>query len=141
MGMNVHVGWGLVHAAERGRAGVVGLVGHDGILRIQRKATLCSKIGGWTSGIVDGRSLGQTGTSAAAHAGVLIATGWGLGSRRQAESGELIARQQRSFGRVVVVPGNISRTAGVDLRNRRQLQLFGFTGEHWRRVGRGRGRC
>lgn len=27
-----------------------------------------------------------------------------------------------------VVPGDVSRTAGVDLRNRRQLQLFGFTG-------------
>lgn len=29
---------------------------------------------------------------------------------------------------MVIVPGGVSRTAGVDLRDRRQLQLFGFTG-------------
>jgi hypothetical protein len=57
-----------------------------------------------------------------------VGAGRGLGGGREAERGELIARQQRSFGRVVVVPGGISRAAGVDLRDRWQLQLFGFTG-------------
>lgn len=40
---------------------------------------------------------------------------------------------------MVVVPGNVSRTAGVDLRDRRQLQLFGFTERTGESAGR-RGR-
>lgn len=133
MGMNVHVCLGLIHAAKGSWAGIVALLG-DIKLRIQ---SLGPQIRLWrrAPGFLDSGSTGQTGASArTARARLLLCVvgiegaGRGLGSSRQAQRGELVARQQRSFGRVVVVPGDVSRAAGVDLRDRRQLQLFGFTG-------------
>lgn len=136
VGMDIHVRRSLIHAAERGRAGIVAVL-WNAIFGIQRQPALRSQIRGWRGapGLVNRRSTGQTGTGAGrgARAGILIeSTRRGLGCGRQAQRGELVARQQRSFGGVGVVPGDISRTAGVDLRDRRQLQLFGFT-EHWGR--------
>jgi hypothetical protein len=40
MGMNVHVRLRVVHAAERGRAGIKAVGGSNGVLRIERKPTL-----------------------------------------------------------------------------------------------------
>lgn len=133
MGMDVHVWLGLIHAAEGSRAGIEALLGKI-ILRIQ---ALGPQIRLWRGapGFLGRRSTGQTGASArtARTSLFLCVLGIkgarrGLGGRRQTQRGEFVARQQRSFGRVVVVPGDVSRAAGVDLRDRRQLQLFGFTG-------------
>lgn len=133
--MDIHVWLVLVHAAEGNRAGIVALLGNI-ILRIQ---ALGPQVRLWRGAprFLDSRSrsTGQTGASARTARTCLLlcvlgieGSRRGLGGSRQAQRGELVARQQRSFGRVVVVPGNVSRAAGVDLRDRRQLQLFGFTG-------------
>lgn len=137
MGMDIHVWLVLIHAAEGSRAGIVALLGKM-ILRIQ---ALGPQVRLWrgASGFLDGRSSSRSTGKTGANAGtartclLLCVLGIegprrGLGGSRQAQRGELVARQQRSFGRVVVVPGDVSRAAGVDLRDRRQLQLFGFTG-------------
>lgn len=133
MGMDIHVRLSLIHAAERGRTGIVALLG-DMIVGIQ---TLSAQIRGrGAPGFLDRRNTRQTaagtGTGGVSRDALLVeCAGRGLGGSRQAERGKFVARQQWTFGRVVVVPGDISRTAGVDLRDRRQLQLFGFTGEEF----------
>lgn len=132
MGMDVHVGLWLVHTAERSWAGIVCLVGGDAVLRIQREPALGAQVRRREApGLLGRRGTGQAGAGAGTCTGdgwVLVdGAGWGLGGRGQAQRRQLVARQQRSLSRVVVVPGDISRTSGVDLRNRRQLQLFGVS--------------
>ena len=72
---------------------------------------------------------GQTGTRAASiggrHGRVRIVRAIRLGGW-QAEGREFVTGQQGPFGGVVVVPRDFSRTSGMDLRDRRELQLFGW---------------
>lgn len=130
MRMHVHIGLGLIHAGESSGAVIVAVVGAEAIFRIQRQSVGTQLRRRGTVGFRD-RGTRQAGTGARGCALLINAAG-GLGRRREAEGGELVARQQRTFGRVVVIPRGVSRTAGVDLRNRRQLQLFGFTGNNWK---------
>ena len=73
---------------------------------------------------------GQTGTRAGSiggrHGRVRIVRAIRLGGW-QAEGREFVTGQQGPFGGVVVVPRDFSRTSGMDLRDRRELQLFGWT--------------
>lgn len=64
MRMDVHVWLGLIHAVERGRAGVIALLG-DAILRIQ---ALSAQIWWWqgTPGFLDRRGTRQARSSARA---------------------------------------------------------------------------
>lgn len=91
MGVDIHVWRSLIHAAERGRAGIVGLVGHDTILRIEREPAVGAQIRRRAPGLLDRRDTGETSTGARALAGILIDTRWGLGRRRKAESREFVA--------------------------------------------------
>lgn len=91
MRVNVHVWLSLVHAAERGRAGVISLVGHKAVLRIEREPALAAQIRRRAPGLLDRGNAGQTGSGTGARAGVLIDTGWGLDGGGKAQRGELVA--------------------------------------------------
>jgi hypothetical protein len=89
MGMNVHVRLSLVHAAERGRAGIVGLLG-DVIVGIQ---ALSAQIrGAGAPGFLDRRDTRQTaagtGTGRASRGVLLVeCAGRSLGSSGKTERG------------------------------------------------------
>lgn len=131
MRRHIHIGLGLIHAAESGWAVIVAVVRRQTIFRIQRQAAV-RELGRRGAVRVCNRSTGEAGTGARART-LLVDSRWGLSCGGKAERGEFVARQQRTFGRVVVIPGSISRTAGLDLRNRRQLQLFGCTENSWKK--------
>lgn len=142
--MDIHVGRGVIHAADGERSRIVALT--DGI-RIFRRASRGKFSRRRRSSVVvinGSRRARQTGASAGGigtgdHR-VRIAGPIGRSSSsssssdgrlrgcRQAESRKLVAGQQRTIRRVMVVPRDISRTSGVDLRDRWELQFFGLTG-------------
>ena len=125
-GMDIHVRRGVIHAAaEGGGSRIVAVTGIG-----QRVIRGGSQVGRRRSRLVVGRT-GQTGTRAASiggrHGGIRIVRAVGrLGGSWQAEGREFVTGQQRPFGSVVVVPRDFSRTSGMDLRDRRELQLFGW---------------
>lgn len=139
--MHIHVGLSGIHAAERSRIGIVAL-GHglrrEGILLRRglgsevRRGRRGAQVGGQRRRA--GQAGARTGVVGARRRRVFVGCPVGLArqrrlrSRGERESREFVARQQGSFGGVRVIPGNIDRTSGVDLRNRRQLQLFGWRG-------------
>lgn len=51
-----------------------------------------------------------------------------LRGRGQAQGRQFVTGQQRPFSSVRVVERNFSRTSDVDLRDRRELQFFGWSG-------------
>ena len=124
-GMDIHVRRGVIHAAaEGGGSRIVAVTGIG-----QRVIRGGSQVGRRRSRLVVGRT-GQTGTRAASiggrHGRVRIMRAIRLGGSWQAQSREFVTGQQRPFGSVVVVPRDFSRTSGMDLRDRRELQLFGW---------------
>ena len=124
-GMDIHVRRGVIHAAaEGGGSRIVAVTGIG-----QRVIRGGSQVGRRRSRLVVGRT-GQTGTRAASiggrHGRVRIMRAIRLGGW-QAEGREFVTGQQGPFGGVVVVPRDFSRTSGMDLRDRRELQLFGWT--------------
>lgn len=133
--MDIHVRRGVIHAAaaaaaEGGGSRIVAIT--DGIGR--------QRVIGWGSSQVTGRRrgpvvvsrAGQTGTRAGSiggrhgRVGIVRAVDR-LGGSWQAEGREFVTGQQGPFRSVVVVPRDFSRTSGMDLRDRRELQLFGLT--------------
>ena len=137
--MDIHVRRGVIHAAaEGGGSRVVAVT--DGIGRqriIGRGSSSSSQVTGWRRGpivvvvvVVVVNGTGQTGTRAGSigglHGRVRIMRAIRLGGSWQAQSREFVTGQQRPFGSVVVVPRDFSRTSGMDLRDRRELQLFGW---------------
>ena len=131
-GMDIHVRRGVIHAAaEGGRSRVVAVT--DGIGRqriIGRGSSSSSQVTGWRRSSIVVNGTGQTGTRAGSiggrHGRVRIMRAIRLGGSWQAQSREFVTGQQRPFGSVVVVPRDFSRTSGMDLRDRRELQLFGW---------------
>lgn len=124
-GMDIHVRRGVIHAAaECGGSRIVAVTGVG-----QRVIGGGSQIGRRRSRLVVGRT-GQTGTRAGSiggrHGRVRIVRAIRLGGW-QAEGREFVTGQQGPFGGVVVVPRDFSRTSGMDLRDRWELQLFGWT--------------
>ena len=132
-GMDIHVRRGVIHAAaEGGRSRVVAVT--DGIGR-QRiigwgSSSSSSQVTGWRRSSIVVNGTGQTGTRAGRiggrHGRVRIVGAIRLGGSWQAQSREFITGQQRPFSSVVIVPRDFSRTSGMDLRDRRELQLFGW---------------
>ena len=137
--MDIHVRRGVIHAAAEGGGSLVVAV-TDGIGRqriIGRGSSSSSQVTGWRRGpivvvvvVVVVNGTGQTGTRAGSiggrHGRVRIMRAIRLGGSWQAQSREFVTGQQRPFGSVVVVPRDFSRTSGMDLRDRRELQLFGW---------------
>ena len=145
-GMDIHVRRGVIHAADGGGSRIVavtdGVWGQGVIGRTSSSSSSSSReITGRRRSVPvvveGGNRTGQTGTRAGGvggrHGRVWImgtiggAGEGGLGGRWQAEGREFVTGQQGPFGGVVVVPRDFSRTSGMDLRDRWELQLFGWT--------------
>jgi hypothetical protein len=132
--VNVHVRRGVVHAADRMGRRVVALTDSGGHSIIRRTAS--SEISrGWRGAVVveSGRGTRETGARARS---VRSGNRWvrvrgpvgRLRGRRQAQGRQFVTGQQRPFSSVRVVIRNFSRTSDVDLRDRRELQFFGWSG-------------
>ena len=121
--MDIHVRRGVIHAAAEG--GGRRIVAVTGIGR--QVIGGGSQVGRRRRRLVVGRT-GQAGTRAGRIGGrqVGIVRAIRLGGW-QAEGREFVTGQQGPFGGVVVVPRDFSRTSGMDLRDRWELQLFGWT--------------
>lgn len=139
-GMDIHVRRGVIHAgagagaAEGGRSRIVAVTDGIGRQRVigRGSSSSSSQITGRRRGSVVVGRTGQTGTRAGRiggrHGGIRIVRAVGrLGGSWQAEGREFVTGQQGPFRSVVVVPRDFSRTSGMDLRDRWELQLFGLT--------------
>lgn len=131
--VNVHVWRGVIHAADGmgrrvvaltdgGGHGIIRRAASSEISRRRRSAVVVESSGGT-------RETGARARSVRAGDGRVRVGGpvGRLRGRRQAQGREFVTGQQRPFSSVRVVVRNFSRTSDVDLRDRWELQFFGWS--------------